>query len=136
MRNVLKEPLNGVLIKDAPFKEEASVSAVHLIVDFISPGNFIDDPDEIEKVLFEAAKAANNTPLKTAIYKFPVQGVTGVILLAESHISIHTWPEFDYISIDIFTCGRKTKPRNALEYLKDKFSPREVKVREIKRGSV
>jgi len=133
---MLKEPLNGVLLKDTPFKEEECVSAVHLIVDFIAPRNFIDDPDEIEKVLFEAAKAANNTPLKTAIYKFPVQGVTGVILLAESHISIHTWPEFDYVSIDIFTCGKKTKPRNALEYLKDKFSPREVKVREIKRGGV
>lgn len=135
MRNVLKEQLDTVVLKEMPFKEDETVSAVHLIVDFISPRNFIEDPDEIEKFLFEAAKAANNTPLKTAIYKFPVQGVTGVILLAESHISIHTWPEHDYISIDIFTCGKKTKPHNALAYLKEKFSPREVKVREIKRGN-
>lgn len=135
MKDALKEPdIKEAHLKETiPTKEEV-LSSIHLIVDFIAPRNVIEDPSEIEKILFEAAKVANNTPLKTAIHKFPLQGITGVILLAESHISIHTWPEHDYISIDIFTCGKKTKPYNALEYLKERFAPRSVKVKEIKRG--
>ena len=131
MRNAVKE----VMLKETQLKEETGVTSVHLIADFLAPQNIIDDPEEIERILFEAAKVANNTPLKVAIHKFPVQGVTGVILLAESHIAIHTWPEHDYISIDIFTCGKKTKPHRALEYLKATFAPRETKVREVIRGS-
>ncbi len=117
-------------------KDTAGVSSMHLIADFISPRNMIEDAEEIEQLLYDAARSAKNTPLKTAIHKFPVQGVTGVILLAESHISIHTWPEHDYVSVDIFTCGKTTKPYNALEYLKKKFLPREIKVKEIKRGTL
>ncbi|MDD5730355.1 MAG: adenosylmethionine decarboxylase [Candidatus Omnitrophica bacterium] len=109
--------------------------SVHVTADFESP-KFIEGVKEIKKILLEAAKAANNTPLKTAIHKFPVQGITGVILLAESHIAIHTWPEHDYLAIDIFTCGRKTEPYKALEYLKKKFCPKKVKVRQITRGRV
>lgn len=107
--------------------------SVHLIADFECP-KFIDDEEEIERILYEAAKAANNTPLKTSVYQFPMQGVTGVILLAESHISIHTWPEHNYLAIDIFTCGRQTKPHEALEYFKKVFMPRRVKTQLIERG--
>lgn len=116
-------------------KQEAeTASFVHLTADF-ETSNMIEDADEIKKILYEAAKAANNTPLKTAIYKFPVQGLTGVILLAESHIAIHTWPEHDYVAIDIFTCGKTTDPYKALDYLKERFAPRKVKVNEITRGA-
>ncbi|MFH1248071.1 MAG: adenosylmethionine decarboxylase [Candidatus Omnitrophota bacterium] len=105
----------------------------HLIADFESP-KCIDDPRKIRKILLTAAKVANNTALRTSIYKFPVQGVTGIVLLAESHIAIHSWPEHEYLALDIFTCGRKTKPYEALEYLKDVFNPKKVKVMLIKRG--
>ncbi len=107
--------------------------SVHLIADFECP-KFIDDEEEIERILYEAAKAANNTPLKTSVHQFPMQGVTGVILLAESHISIHTWPEHNYLAIDIFTCGRQTKPQAALEYFKSVFMPTRVKTQLIERG--
>ena len=72
-------------------KEDTFSSPIHLIADFKSP-KFIENIAELKRVLLGAAKAANNTPLKTSIYKFPVQGITGVVLLAESHIAIHTWP--------------------------------------------
>ena len=88
----------------------------------------------MEKILYGAAKAANNTPLQVTVYKFPVQGITGVILLAESHIAIHTWPEHEYMAVDIFTCGKETKPIRALEYLKEVFQPKQVKIRHIRRG--
>jgi len=107
--------------------------SVHLIADFTAP-RFIEDRRGVKRILLGAAKAANNTALKTSIHKFPVQGVTGVVLLAESHIAIHTWPEFNYIAIDIFTCGQKTRPYRALDYLKKAFCPKKVKVQFIERG--
>ena len=105
----------------------------HLIGDFEAP-HFIEDLRRIKKILWEAAKVANNTPLKVAVHKFPGQGVTGVVILAESHIAIHTWPEYGYLAIDIFTCGRNTRPQAALDYLKKIFSPKKVKVKLIRRG--
>lgn len=113
----------------------ASVGFIHLIADF-ECATMIEDSDELERVLFEAAKKASNTPLKTSIYKFPVQGITGVMLLAESHIAVHTWPEDNYVALDIFTCGRTTNPHKALEYLKEVFRPQKVRVRELKRGKL
>jgi S-adenosylmethionine decarboxylase len=107
--------------------------SVHLIADFESP-KFIEDPKEIRRILWGAALAAKNTPLKTSIHKFPLQGITGIVLLAESHIAIHTWPESKYMAVDIFTCGKKSMPYKALEYLKQKFMPRKVKSMLIKRG--
>ena len=113
-------------------KKKEEIKFIHLIADF-KTSHFIEDSQKIRRILWQAAKAANNTPLKTSIHKFPVQGVTGVVLLAESHIAIHTWPELNYIAVDIFTCGQKTQPYKALEYLKTAFNPYKVKVRLIKR---
>ncbi|MGE4357585.1 MAG: adenosylmethionine decarboxylase [Candidatus Omnitrophota bacterium] len=113
-------------------KKESFLS-FHLIGDFKSPV-FIEEPGKIKKILWEAAKVANNTPLKVAVHKFPGQGITGVVILAESHIAIHTWPEHGYLAIDIFTCGKNTRPYAALEYLKKVFSPKKVKIKLLKRG--
>lgn len=106
---------------------------VHLIADF-ETNHSIDSPKEIKKILITAARKANNTPVKVVVHKFSPQGITGVILLAESHIAIHSWPEYNYVAVDIFTCGKKTSPRKALDYLKEKFKAREVKVQEIREG--
>ncbi len=130
----MKEPV----VQEKPGKktqelEENSFLSLHVTADFHSP-TFVDDAKEMEKILYGAAKAANNTPLQVTVYKFPVQGITGVILLAESHIAIHTWPEHEYMAVDIFTCGKETKPIRALEYLKEVFQPKQVKIRHIRRG--
>jgi len=113
--------------------DENSFLSLHVTADFHSP-KFTEDPQELERILYAAAKAANNTPLQVTVYKFPVQGITGVILLAESHIAIHTWPEHEYMAVDIFTCGKETRPIRALEYLKEVFQPKQVKIRHIRRG--
>lgn len=109
--------------------------SVHLIADLEAP-KFIDNPRKLKQILWEAALAAKNTPLKVSIHKFPAQGITGVVLLAESHIAIHTWPECNYAAVDIFTCGKKTKPYQALEYLKRVFGSKKVKTMLIKRGNI
>jgi S-adenosylmethionine decarboxylase len=106
---------------------------IHLIAEFWN-GKIINNSKKIEKLLFGAAKAANNTPLKIAIHKFQPQGITGVILLAESHIAIHIWPELNYMAIDIYTCGDKSKPIKALEYFKEQFKPQRIEIKKIKRG--
>lgn len=107
--------------------------SVHLISDFKSPV-FIENASKIKNILWKAALIANNTPLKVAVHKFPGQGITGVVILAESHIAIHTWPEHGYLAIDIFTCGKKTRPYAALEYFKKVFTPKKIKIRLIERG--
>jgi S-adenosylmethionine decarboxylase proenzyme len=109
--------------------------SVHLIADLEAP-KFIENPARLKKILWEASLAANNTPLKVSIHKFPEQGITGVVLLAESHIAIHTWPECNYAAVDIFTCGEKTKPYQALEYLKKVFGCSKAKTMLIKRGKL
>jgi S-adenosylmethionine decarboxylase len=108
---------------------------VHLIVEFWG-GKQIEDPKKFESFLLGAAKAAKATALKVNTHKFKPHGVTGVVLLSESHITFHTWPELKYLALDIFTCGKKCKPYAALEYLKEQIKPKHVQVMEIKRGVV
>lgn len=108
---------------------------MHIIADFWFAKK-IESPETLEKFLIEAAKKAGNTPLKFSFHKFNPHGITGVLLLAESHIAWHSWPEIDYVAIDIFTCGKKAKPSRALEYLKKVFKPEKVKIKKIKRGEI
>ena len=119
-------------IKWVPIKKQ-KYAGIHLLADFWG-GKIIENSKEIERILIGATKKAKNIPLKVAIHKFNPQGITGVVLLAESHIALHGWPEFNYLAIDIFTCGDKAKPRRALNYLKKVFKPKKVEVKEIKRG--
>ena len=108
-------------------------AGIHLLAEFWY-GKIIEDQKEIKRILIEAVKKAGNTPLKITIHKFQPQGITGIVLLAESHIAIHTWPENNYVAIDIYTCGDKASPKKALEYLKKEFQPKKVEIKEIKRG--
>jgi S-adenosylmethionine decarboxylase len=115
--------------------KKLNYAGIHLIAEFWN-GKIIENPKELRKILIEAAEKAGNTPLKVAIHKFSPQGITGVLLLAESHIAIHAWPEINYLAIDIFTCGNKAIPRRAIEYLKKKFKPKKVEIQTIKRGVI
>lgn len=112
-----------------------SYAGIHLIAEFWG-SRIIEDSKKIERILITAAKKTKNIPLKIAIHKFNPRGVTGVVLLAESHIAIHTWPQINYTAIDIFTCGEKAVPFKALDYLKKKFQPKKVEIKEIKRGKL
>jgi len=115
--------------------KKLNYAGIHLIAEFWN-GKIIENSKELRKILIEAAEKAGNTPLKVAIHKFSPQGITGVLLLAESHIAIHAWPEINYLAIDIFTCGNKAIPRRAIEYLKKKFKPKKVEIQTIKRGVI
>ncbi len=113
--------------------EKQKYAGVHIIADFWG-GKFIEDSKKIEEILVRAAKEGNNIPLETVIHKFKPQGITGVVLLAESHIALHLWPESKYLAVDIFTCGDKATPYKSLDYLKEVFQPEKVEVKKIIRG--
>ena len=110
-------------------------AGIHLIAEFWG-GKNIEQEEELKELLLEATKKAKSTPLKIAIHSFSPQGITGVVLLAESHIALHSWPEVNYLAIDIFTCGDESRPYQALEYFKEEIKPKRVELKEIKRGKM
>ena len=83
--------------------------------------DLLNDETFVKDSLVEAAKASKCEIIKVEIHKFEPQGVTGYALLAESHISIHTWPEKGIAKCDIFTCNSNNDPLAAIEYLKKRF---------------
>jgi len=96
----------------------------HVIVDFANcDSKIIDDPNEMEKIFVDAAKAADTEVLGHSFFKFKPQGVSGTVVIAESHLSMHSWPEFNYVAADFFTCGDKN-PRVAMEYIKERLGPK------------
>ena len=82
------------------------------------PFELLDDEEFIRMLLYRATKECKSTLLNLATHKFDPQGVTCVAMLAESHISIHTWPELGMAVCDIFTCGDHTEPKQGVKYMK------------------
>lgn len=110
-------------------------AGVHIVADFWLPKN-ITSAKELKLLLFKAAKESNSTPLEISIHAFSPQGLTGVVLIAESHIAIHTWPEIGYVALDIFTCGKNVKPKRALAFFERALKPERVFITELKRGEM
>ena len=129
-----KRSLKWISKKDNK-KINQKYAGIHLIAEFWN-GKIIENKKEIRRILIRAVKEAKDTPLQVSIHKFQPQGLTGVILLAESHIAIHAWPEINYLAIDIFTCGEKSMPYKALEYFEKVFQPKKVEIKEMKRGVI
>lgn len=94
----------------------------------------IDDEIYVEKHMKKAAELAGATIVKTVFHKFAPQGVSGVVVIQESHFAIHTWPEHDYAAIDMFTCTDKMDFTKALEYLKEAFECEILSHKMLKRG--
>lgn len=93
------------------------------------------DADFIRASLVRAVEAAGVTLLRLELHHFGVgMGVAGMALLAESHISIHTWPEHGYAAIDVFMCGAAARPERALAVLEEAFRPGSTQVRRFARG--
>lgn len=113
--------------------EKSFQAGMHLLFDFKGAKN-LNDIEYVRKALKEAVKEAKASLLSIELHQFSPQGVSGVAIISESHISIHTWPEYDFATIDIFTCGEKTKPYRAAVILKKYFQPESSEVIELKRG--
>lgn len=96
--------------------------------------DIINDVAQIENILLSATRAAKASIISHNFHKFSPHGVSGTIVIAESHVAIHTWPEYNYAAVDIFTCGETIDPWIIQEYIKDSFLSKNVSSIEMKRG--
>jgi S-adenosylmethionine decarboxylase proenzyme len=96
----------------------------------------LNDPRKIEEIMCEAALAAGATIVSKVFHTFSPHGVSGAVIIAESHLAIHTWPEYGYAAVDLFTCGSTVLPEPAYRYLKKGLCSRRSSTMEMKRGQL
>jgi S-adenosylmethionine decarboxylase len=119
------------------FKEEREMKKLgrHLIAEFADcNGQKLADVDFIEDCLNEAVRKSGATIVRSVFHRYNPQGVSGVIVIAESHLSIHTWPEYNYAAVDFFTCGDSVDPYKAYEYMKQMLDSKTSHLNELDRG--
>lgn len=107
-------------------------AGTHLIIEVVD-GQGLDDEVRIQQAFRDCVTACGATLLHIHTHKFSPQGVSGVAVLAESHISVHTWPEIGYGAFDVFMCG-DAQPWHAVHVLKSAFATGDVRVKELRRG--
>ncbi|MCD6413766.1 MAG: adenosylmethionine decarboxylase [Elusimicrobia bacterium] len=95
---------------------------------------YLDDVSVVQEFMNNAARKAKATILNSTFHTFQPHGVSGAIIIAESHLAIHTWSEISLASVDIYTCGKKADPWAAFRYLVSAFQSKRYTVFEIKRG--
>jgi S-adenosylmethionine decarboxylase len=96
----------------------------------------LDDIEFIRQAMTRAASEAGATIVGETFHKFSPMGVTGILAIAESHLCIHTWPEYGYAAVDIFTCGEEFKPYGAADVLIESLQCEAPVVTEVKRGVI
>jgi S-adenosylmethionine decarboxylase len=107
----------------------------HLVVELTECNQGkLNDLAYLEECLDEAVRRSGATKVRSVFHRYNPQGISGVVVIAESHISIHTWPEYGYAAVDFFTCGNAVDPYLALEHVKNELEAGAVHVSEIKRG--
>jgi S-adenosylmethionine decarboxylase len=105
----------------------------HIVAEFLECEH-IDDYQMLESVLRDAAQQAGATVINIVIHQFCPQGMSGLVLLAESHISIHTWPEHGYVAVDTYTCGAHVRVQTIIDVLQAFFKPKKIRQILIDRG--
>ncbi|MDO9462122.1 MAG: adenosylmethionine decarboxylase [Alphaproteobacteria bacterium] len=114
-------------------REGERYAGMHLLID-LKDASHLDDIAHIDQAMRDCVTAAGATLLHIHLHHFtPNGGVSGVAVLAESHISIHTWPEYGYAALDVFMCGA-AEPHKAIDVLRRAFQPGKVEVEERPRG--
>lgn len=128
LNELTQEPVDHFITKDG-----VSYAGMHIIIDLWDASR-LDELEHMEDTLIEAVRQVKATLLHIHLHHFqPNGGISGVAVLAESHISVHTWPEKGYAAFDVFTCG-DSQPEAAIDVLKAAFSPSQVIVSEHLRG--
>jgi S-adenosylmethionine decarboxylase len=96
--------------------------------------SILNDLEKIREILVSAALSAGAEVRETAFHRFSPQGISGVVVISESHLAIHTWPELGYAAVDVFTCGERVDPWVAMEAIIKAFDAKSFTANEIKRG--
>ncbi len=114
-------------------REGIKFAGTHLLLDLWN-AKYLDDIEHVENAMRECVDACGATLLHIHLHHFtPNGGISGVAILAESHISVHTWPERNYAAFDVFMCG-DAQPENSIAVLKRAFFPQKMKIYEELRG--
>ncbi len=109
----------------------------HLLVELKDcQSDSLSDPEFVRNSMIDAAKKAHATIVDDKFHHFSPFGVSGVVVIAESHLAIHTWPEYRYAAVDVFTCGETLKPEVAAIHLAQVFQSQNPSIHEIKRGII
>jgi len=112
-----------------------NVLGLHLLLELKDcNADLLDDLNHVRTSLIQAADSVGAHVVGESFHHFAPQGVTGILSIAESHISIHTWPEYRYAAADIFTCGTSFLPRDAAEILIERFQSKTPEITEVRRG--
>lgn len=119
--------------KDYGHRVNRETVGIHLLCDMWKC-NLSDDLEVLEKLVIEAAVESKATVLEVVKKQFYPEGATVLVLLAESHISLHSWPEYDYVAIDVFTCGKEMDPEAAISYLQSALNPQDMVIKKVSRG--
>lgn len=108
----------------------------HFIAEFHScDPSILDDLEQIDKIMNSAAAISGATIVRPFFHRFSPHGISGIIVVAESHFTIHTWPEHSYAAVDIFSCGT-LKYCDALSYIKSSIKAAKYHVFKIRRGEI
>ena len=131
----MKVPKKNQISRSFVNNKKSSYQSKHLLLElYLCDYDKLNDESFLRCALNRAAKFAKATVLNLISNKFEPQGVTAIALLAESHISIHTWPESNYSAVDIFTCGQNMQPELAGQYLIETLKAEEHFLRGIQRN--
>ncbi len=107
----------------------------HVLAEFYGcPTEVLNNTATIEEMMVNAALEAGAEIREVVFHQFSPQGVSGVVVISESHLAIHTWPEYGYAAVDVFTCGTDVDPWVSCYYLKTHFTAKRMTAKEIKRG--
>jgi S-adenosylmethionine decarboxylase proenzyme len=108
----------------------------HVILELYEcDSSLLSQPDTIRTIMQNAATSMGATVVESAFHHFSPLGVSGVVIIMESHLTIHTWPEYDYAAIDIFTCG-DIQMEKGIEFLKEKLNAQKAEVKILNRGKL
>lgn len=127
------------LLGISPFLRRKRLEALgrHILVEYYQcDRETLNDLSKIEYYMKEAASSSGATVIESIFHLFNPHGISGIVIIAESHLAIHTWPEYSYASVDLFTCGKEVDPWKAYAFLKEKLKAHHTTTIELKRGQV
>lgn len=109
----------------------------HLLIEFYGcDHDLLNNVGKIKNLMDEAAIVSEASIVESVFHRFNPHGVSGVVVIAESHLAIHTWPEYGYAAVDLFTCGEVVDPWKAYEFLRKGLKPQSTSTKEILRGKI
>jgi len=114
-----------------------NILGIHYILDFYECNNvYLSSVSKINNIMIKASKIGKFNVVKSCFHQFKPYGVSGVLVLKESHFTIHTWPEYQYAAVDIFLCDKNIDVNKVVKLLCDIFETEDYKIKKIERGIV